>query len=133
MRSHGDFKLERKDRCLVFRVIGSVNLITVRQSFDAFKDAVGELDGEGWVCLNDLREWELFPPECTEEASNLNAWCAENGLTHEAVVVTNSLLKSIASKTRSEQHPVETRYFTRYQEAEAWLESVTSDMAPQPA
>ncbi|TCI03612.1 hypothetical protein EZV61_08690 [Corallincola luteus] len=121
MREHGEFSLTRQGRLLRFRVKGALNLQTVQHSFDAFKQLVPQLGGQTWCCVSDIREWELFTPECLVLAQEINLWCHANGLTHEAVIVSHALMENISKKARPEAHPVETRYFTNEFDANAWL------------
>lgn len=65
---HGSVEIEKFDDTVIAKYIGPINLETFLNFSDSLLGIAKDFNGKRWAQINDLREWELSPPEVQEEA-----------------------------------------------------------------
>lgn len=124
MLEHGSFKLEVIGQTLVVQCFDAWNIETVLRMCKEYKECIEDIKHKPWACLVDLSQWELSVPEMWDEVDKLNHWGNSNNQKYEAVICGMSIQKSLMETSHEVLTNVESRFFTKVEEAYDWLASV---------
>lgn len=123
-KPHGDFKVGWSlisENIVTLHNIGAWNIQTAQECTEEIERASSIFveSGQKWALFNDLREWELCPPDVTELFKEKMHYFCNKNLMWVAVIPNNSIQKMLSEKVAdSNQLPnLSMRYFTDEDEA----------------
>lgn len=118
----GQFELRKVDNVLVTRLIGQLDLDTMKAASQQVVPLVKSMGGP-WASLVDYTQWELYTEDTVEVLIRFQEWALAHNHAVEVAVIGNSLLKKQAREKLLRQltRRPQQMYFETEKEAWDWL------------
>jgi len=118
----GQFELRKVDNVLVTRLIGQLDLDTMKAATQQVVPLVKSMGGP-WASLVDYTQWELYTEDTVEALIRFQEWALAHNHAVEVAVIGNSSLKKQAREKLLSQltHRPQQMYFETEKEAWDWL------------
>lgn len=123
MQDHGRFTIWLEGKVLFFTAAGTWNADTTQVFCNEFKRQARPLEGQKWVAMADLTDWQLNTPDTEPLLRQLAIWGIQHGLQIVIRIYPPHALKSYQLNNISQKlaSGYQQMHFVNEQDAFAWL------------